>query len=402
MDGSLLLNAAPWKETLPSLRRLRALLLARGYLNTARLPHPGGLEDLPLDGGNLLAFARGEHNLFQYSAMPGLYRAFLRAGNRPAVELHEFFQVGESRSRRRVDALLGIKLVGELVEAGLLEERDGELRSRVMITPFLDKLYLSDPVWLQDHEEFVYMGRTSFAVPELVLATKGGNGKGRRGRLLDVGCGCGILGVAVADRFDEVVGTDIVDRCMLFAKLTAAVNDVENCSFHHSDVYSDVDGTFDAIVTNPPCVWVDEDQEEAKVFAAGGADWGTELPARILSGAFERLNPGGVVHAAMTCPVIRGRPYVLDVMERVYATSGADIVIHPVIEEYQYQSARSLRQAGISAMVRYLAVIRPAPGLSIRIERRDWARMLGYKVRATLPRLVAAVTGGPRHRSIPT
>ncbi len=385
---------------MPSLRRLRDALADCSYGATARLPLPGRLHDLPLDLGNLLAFLRRQSNLFQSSAIPGVYRTALRARNPKAVALHEFFQIGRAMPRERLEELLTGELVEEVLAADLLEAPGGELRSRVMITPFRDRFYVSDPLWLQDHAEFVYMGRTSFAVSDLLLAAA--VGRERRGRLLDVGCGSGILGVAVGDLFEEVIGTDIVDRCLLYARLNAALNDVNGCDFHYSDVYSDVEGTFDVIVTNPPIEWVDmdhEDQEEGKVFAAGGADWGTELPARILGGALERLNPGGIIHATLSCPVIRGRPYVVDVMERIYGATGADITLIPIIEYYSYRHARSLRRAGISRLVRYLASIRQASQLTIRFERQQSVRMLSYKVRALAPRLVAALTGGPRPRA---
>ncbi len=394
-DGSLLFIAAPWEEALPSLRRLRDALVDSGYMAMGRLPLPGRLHDLPLDMGNLLAFLRGQSNLFQISALPGLYRTALRVRNPKAVALHEFFQIGRAMPRERLEELLTGELVEEVLAADLLEAPGGELRSRVIITPFRDRFYVSDPLWLQDHAEFVYMGRTSFAVPELLL--KAAVGDERRGRLLDVGCGCGILGIAVADLFEEVVGTDIVGRCLLYAKLNAALNDVNGCDFHYSDVYSDVEGTFDVIVTNPPCEWVDEDQEETKpVYEAGGADWGAELPARILGGALERLNPGGIIYATLSSPVIRGRPHVVEVMERTFGATGADITLIPTIEYYDYSHARSLRRAGISRIVRYLVSIRQASQLTIRFERQMSVRMLSYKVRALAPRLVAALTGGPR------
>jgi hypothetical protein len=105
-DRSLLLNTAPWEEALPSLRRLRDALADCGYGATARLPLPGRIHDLPLDLGNLLAFLRRQSNLFQGSAIPGVYRTALRVRNPAAVELHEFFQIGRAVPRERLEELL--------------------------------------------------------------------------------------------------------------------------------------------------------------------------------------------------------------------------------------------------------------------------------------------------------
>lgn len=395
-DRSLLLNIRSWTELLPTFGRLRDHLTGAGYLATDRLPLPGGLVDLLLDIGNLAAFVRGRHNLFQHSGISGLYRTFFRATAKRAVALHKLFQLGASCSLVRAQALISPGLVAELLDTGVMEKVDGGIRSRVMVTPFRGQLYLSDQLRIQNHPEFVYMGRASFAVPELLIESMDASGgQGRLGRLLDVGSGCGILGVSVATQFDEIVGVDIVDRCLRFARLNATLNAVENCSFQYSDLYSNVEGSFDVIVTNPPLEWIGDEHEVKKTYATGGGDWGSELPEKILAGALERLTPEGVLYSTLSCPIIRGRPYVVDIMERVYGSTGADITIRPYIEDFRYERARKFHRAGISAIVRYLVTITQADKLSIRFEPGNFTRMMSYKLRAYIPKLAAMITGGP-------
>jgi SAM-dependent methyltransferase len=282
-------------------------------------------------------------------------------------------------------------LAERLVEAGVLLKTGARLRSAVMITPLDNKLYFSDPLWLRRHREYVYMGRTSM-LPRAVL--DGLKSRAPGGRLLDLGCGAGILGISVASAFDQVVGTDILARCLHYARLNAALNGAANCSFRHSDLYSQVDGTFDVILSNPPCGWVEED-EEPKLFSHGGDDYGTELPAQILAGAHRRLRPEGRVVATLTCPMLGKRAYVREVMERLYRSRPMSVALYPLQEEFSYRRARTYRREGITKFVRYLAVIEPSDRFRLQFKRLDSLRLLSYRARTLVPRLAAALTGGP-------
>ena len=71
-------------------------------------------------------------------------------------------------------------------------------------------------------------------------------------RLLDVGCGYGPLGLTLAKVFDVTVTmVDINNRAIDLAKKNAERNGLVADIFQ-SDLYQAVEGTFDAIISNPP------------------------------------------------------------------------------------------------------------------------------------------------------
>ena len=73
------------------------------------------------------------------------------------------------------------------------------------------------------------------------------------GRLLDVGCGYGTLGIILSTFFS--LNTDMIDinkRAVHLAELNIKENKVQNCKAFVSDIYSDVNEKYDYIVTNPP------------------------------------------------------------------------------------------------------------------------------------------------------
>ncbi|WP_163539038.1 class I SAM-dependent methyltransferase [Gracilibacillus sp. YIM 98692] len=76
-----------------------------------------------------------------------------------------------------------------------------------------------------------------------------------RGPLLDLGCGYGPVGLALAKTYPErkIVGSDVNVRALHLAKQNAKVNKVSNIRFVESDMLNSLQGErFAAILTNPP------------------------------------------------------------------------------------------------------------------------------------------------------
>uniref|UniRef100_UPI003BA36AB5 16S rRNA (guanine(1207)-N(2))-methyltransferase RsmC n=1 Tax=Aeromonas jandaei TaxID=650 RepID=UPI003BA36AB5 len=74
-----------------------------------------------------------------------------------------------------------------------------------------------------------------------------------KGSLLDFGCGAGVIGSVLAKRNAELKVTmvDINALALESSRRTLAINDLQG-EVHASDVYSDITGSFDQIVSNPP------------------------------------------------------------------------------------------------------------------------------------------------------
>ena len=125
------------------------------------------------------------------------------------------------------------------------------------------------------------------------------------GRVLDLGCGWGAVGVALgaADPALEIVMTDVNERAADLARRNAAANGVR-AEVLRGDGFEAVTGRFDAIVTNPP-------------IRAGKA---------VIYGLFERaadfLSPGGALYIVIRKQ--QGAPSALKFLKERYAR--ADIL----------------------------------------------------------------------------
>lgn len=99
------------------------------------------------------------------------------------------------------------------------------------------------------------------------------------GKILDVGCGYGPIGLAIAfasQRMVEMI--DINSRAVALAQGNAKRNQIENVEIHQSNIYEDAQKEgYAAIVSNPPI------------------RAGKKVVHEILTGAYSRLKTGGTL-----------------------------------------------------------------------------------------------------------
>ncbi|MBF0107053.1 MAG: methyltransferase domain-containing protein [Deltaproteobacteria bacterium] len=76
-------------------------------------------------------------------------------------------------------------------------------------------------------------------------------------RVLDLGCGSGITTAFAAKVAKEVVAVDISERAIKNARENCAVLNCKNVEFKKSDMFSNVDGKFNVILSNPPYLSTD-------------------------------------------------------------------------------------------------------------------------------------------------
>ena len=88
------------------------------------------------------------------------------------------------------------------------------------------------------------------------------NNMGSHLRILDLGTGSGCIAITLKKEIDcHVVASDISEDAIKVA--------LENASYHHvdidfviSDIFSNIKGKFDVIISNPPYIRIDEDIDE--------------------------------------------------------------------------------------------------------------------------------------------
>lgn len=118
-------------------------------------------------------------------------------------------------------------------------------------------------------------------------------------KVLDMGTGCGILGIIAAEKASLVVAIDINPTAVRCAKENAKLNGVvDKMFFIQGDLFTPLkmEEKFDLILFNAP--YLPTEPFEGKTFVelawAGGAS-GRSVIDRFLEGIYEHINSGGRV-----------------------------------------------------------------------------------------------------------
>ncbi|MFW5823841.1 MAG: 50S ribosomal protein L3 N(5)-glutamine methyltransferase [Marinobacter sp.] len=123
-------------------------------------------------------------------------------------------------------------------------------------------------------------------------------------RVLDLCTGSGCIGIAAATVFPEATVdlSDISEDALAVAQSNIALHGLEHrVRALRSDVFDQIPGSYDVIVSNPPYVdaedladMPEEYHHEPRLGLEAGSD-GLAIARRILAKAAEHLNPGGLL-----------------------------------------------------------------------------------------------------------
>jgi SAM-dependent methyltransferase len=210
------------------------------------------------------------------------------SGDSPFEILARIFLLGGAGSLADVERAVKSPLYAQaLLQSGLLAGHEGSLRAAAKLVPLHDLLILGDfvrPGEPPAADHVVGVGAASATLSSLTP---------RRpfGRALDVGTGAGIQALRAAAHCDTVLGTDVNDRALEFARMNAWMNGIGNVEFRKGSFFEPArEEKFDLIVSNPPFVISPENRF---VYRDAGAS-GDGVSQWVVSQAGRYLAPGGV------------------------------------------------------------------------------------------------------------
>jgi methylase of polypeptide subunit release factors len=202
-------------------------------------------------------------------------------------------------------------LVAPLAASGLVTRSGGEVRAAVDVRPYAD----------EEHEWWVVSdltpGLDQAAVevaPDHVLGISPASTSLAQltvrdpvGSALDLGTGCGVQSLHLAQHSGRVVATDVNRRALQMTRLTAGLNEVD-LDVREGSLFEPVaDERFDLVVTNPPFV-VSPATGARLVYRDSGLP-GDEVVRRVAAEAPRHLGPGGSCQVLANWVHRRGEPW---------------------------------------------------------------------------------------------
>ena len=141
-------------------------------------------------------------------------------------------------------------------------------------------------------------------------------------KAVDIGCGTGAGGVAIARNFrcNDITWSDISERTLEYSAANLLAADIRNARIVRSDLFADLEGPYDLIVANPP--YLNDRLERA--YRHGGGPLGSRLSLRIVTESLDRLSPGGNLILYTGSPIVDGVDRFKNDVETVLSGAAAD------------------------------------------------------------------------------
>ncbi|WP_198082750.1 class I SAM-dependent methyltransferase [Variovorax sp. E3] len=250
-------------------------------------------------------------------------RVLARRGREPGATLRDVFGWNLPFEARALPPAL----LAAMEQAGLVQRTGSLLLSTVRIASLGDDLFFHS-AYPTVEENAVFFGPDTHRFARFIrdaLARRRKTSPGQPLRVLDVGCGSGAGGIAVARALAAmgaaatVVMNDINPLALRYAAVNAEAAGVP-VTLAQGDALSAVEGAFDLVVSNPPYL----DDAAQRAYRHGGARLGRALSVRIAAEALKRLAPGGQLLLYTGVAMVDGEDPFLAELQPLLAAPGFD------------------------------------------------------------------------------
>ena len=216
---------------------------------------------------------------------------------------------------------IGSRALELLRAAGMLEEKNGQLRSKVRVATLGDDLLLHGSFPTEEGNA-VFFGPDTYRFARF-LGEQLPRGGGARW-LVDMGAGSGAGGIAGARlrRSDRITLVDINAQALKLATINTAVAGIQAEVLQSDSVPKGAE----LVIANPPYMM----DPAARVYRDGGALWGGAVALDWATNALQRMAAGGVMLLYTGVAYVNGEAPLLSELEMACSDAGASLLAEEI------------------------------------------------------------------------
>lgn len=190
-----------------------------------------------------------------------------------------------------------------LRQAGMLDEADGQVKSRLRVSSLCGQLWLHS-AYPTEAEDAVFLGPDSYRFAALIERELQRQPIAARAHVVDMGAGAGVGGIVAALSGEKVRVslTDLNAKALRLARINASAAGIAVETIE-SDTLDEIADPIDLAVINPPYIIDDGD----RAYRDGGGMHGGEVPIAMTRMAAESLAQGGRLILYTGAAIVDGR-----------------------------------------------------------------------------------------------
>ncbi|MCD4729538.1 MAG: methyltransferase [Bacteroidales bacterium] len=262
---------------------------------------------------NAARYFLGHNQIFNISLFPRLWESI--AGKKISI-LHRMFFLNSSFEADEWINIIGKQLFVNCVSNNFFQRNNNKFFSLYRFVPWEEKIYITS-IFDPTSPHFAYISYDSFYFVKFLRKAISGM-QLRTG--LDIGCGVGILSIALCEYCEDVEGIDINKYALSYAERKANKN-YKSIKFSNMD-YNRLKGIsnkrYSIIVANPPYVnsKAIESHGLSYSLSSDGGTTGIEKTMEIINLLNNVLDQDGIAFILSRSPVIEGNDILLNELKK--------------------------------------------------------------------------------------
>jgi methylase of polypeptide subunit release factors len=227
-------------------------------------------------------------------------------------------------SRRFQPDVVPHEILRLMQQANMIEPLDNEFRSRLRVSS-LDKHLFFHSAYPTSQADAVFFGPDTYRFASAIRQFLLRNQNPVR-RAIDIGCGAGPGAILVAEHFPEaeVLAADINHKALQLAAVNAALAGTGNVKPCFSNLLTNVAGSFDLIVSNPPYL-IDPGK---RAYRHGGGEFGAGLSMDILAASLSRLSTNGTLLLYTGSAIVHGKDLFFQAVQQTLCGTATQWTYH--------------------------------------------------------------------------